>query len=170
MVISKRLLREFYLLHKNNYKVIFPICNETLNLYYLILFGNKQSDSNFSKLSIDIIREYIFPFLVYHQNLFWIDIMVNDKIYNLKFNIPKKYPFAPPTIFINNVSLSRIKDIGNNEHIYNDIFRKLINIYNFIYINFSPVTKLKTVINYIINAISIHLSLNFKTNFLKSLD
>ena len=167
MSVSKRLLKEYTFLHQRGYHVTFPISRETKNIYLLILFGNKDRNSILSKISVEIIREYLFPLLVIEQNIFWVNLTIDEINYKLNFSIPKNFPFVPPTIMINNTSLYRIKQIGNYEIDHHEKFNKLCSIYDYIYLNYSPMTKIYDIIENIIEAVEIHHSFDFLTDFQK---
>jgi len=157
--MHKRLRKDLNELITSNYKVYYDFSAEEKNKIYFIICCLH------SFIVPEIIQSNIIPYLTEPLTLNPI-IKPNftikpNKLLNIKFSIPKDYPFKPPQFTINKIPGFHIKNIGkyNNSEILTDLFRIFQD-------QWSPRIRLLNCLETILLAIDIHQNLPLKSPFL----
>ena len=115
-----------------------------------------------------IIQYHIIPYILspsdnFIYSTFTIKTVLDKHPLNIKFLIPKEYPFKPPRFTINKISGCKLKNLGQDNSHCVELLHKKFSIFGN---EWSPAIKLIDCIDTILLAIKIHLNLKSKSPFL----
>jgi len=153
---------------------------ELISLKYNVFYDKTLNEKNFDyhilwcfkrKIPTDIIRDDLLSFLQTPltlplnniQSKFKIKSIIKNKPFNIKFNIPKDFPFKSPKFTINNHGGYQLKNIKNDKKTQD----LLIDMFSIFLNEWSPMLTLKNCIDQIILAIEIHMTLSYKSKIIK---
>lgn len=176
--MRKRLQKDLYDTIRKGYKIYWKKTEYKIYYNYYILWVLEEK-----KLPVGIIREYIFPYLgspITCEDInniddipyiFILKKIINERRWNIQFCIPAAFPFRPPKITLNKLSIAQLKNIGHTNTDANiKVLDLLVDIDKHFYSSWSPVTTIGKCIDLILRALDIHHNLSYKSNFLLSVD
>ena len=105
------------------------------------------------------------------RHTFTVKKKINNREWDIKFNIPNDFPFKPPKFTLNKLGSCQLKNIGNSNYDNdNAALELLVDIDRHFYNQWSPAFRLEHCIEFIRVALDIHHNLPYKSNFMSLVD